>query len=142
MLQDEATRQKAASVGEVAEVSRRTGAKRAECGGVLPGEGVVRTALFRMEKTIARGGWRAHGAAHAPWGVCGSPRSSGGVGAGGRYAGAESGQGVASGRRCAGGSFAQEWAGPVGGAGLRRRTGAGAGGGVGERGMRGLPSLR
>ena len=55
-LLHEATRKKQAGVGEVAEVSQRAGAERAECGGVLPGAGVVRAALFRMEKTVARGG--------------------------------------------------------------------------------------
>ena len=91
MLQDEATRKKQAGVGEVAEVSPRAGAERADGGGVLSGARVVRAALFRLEETVARGGWRPRGGSHAPRGVCGSASGSGRVGAGGRYAGAERG---------------------------------------------------
>ena len=42
-------------------VSSRAGEERADGGGVLPGARVVRAALFRLEKTVARGG-------------CGGPR--------------------------------------------------------------------
>jgi len=56
MLQDEARRQKAAGFGEVAEVSRRTSAERADGGGVLSGARVALAALFRMEETLARAG--------------------------------------------------------------------------------------
>ncbi len=50
---DDAARAQQAGTTEVAGVGFRAGAERAECGGVLPGAKVVRTAFLLVEESAA-----------------------------------------------------------------------------------------
>ena len=68
-------------MGEVAEAGEGAGAERAECGGVLPGAGVVRSAILHLGKAATRGGRRARSASRSAHEVRGSATGSGRVGA-------------------------------------------------------------